>query len=99
MQKFRKQFEKMKGLISKLNAHDLTRHWAEARRILGRARLALGSVPGWAQLTSIRHGTGPSSLWACLHLAPIGWAWPCFGWLGAALMLKQIHFGAGSTLA
>ena len=25
LQKFRKQFEKMKGLISKLNAHDLTR--------------------------------------------------------------------------
>ena len=33
LQKFRKQFEKMKGLISKLNADDLTRHWAETRRI------------------------------------------------------------------
>ena len=33
LQKFRKQFEKMKGLISQLNADDLTRHWAKARRI------------------------------------------------------------------
>ena len=31
--KVSKTIRKMKGLISKLNAHDLTRHWAEARRI------------------------------------------------------------------
>ena len=31
---FEKNSKKWKGLIAKLNAGDLTRHWAEARRII-----------------------------------------------------------------
>ena len=51
LQKFRKQFEKMKGLISKLNAHDLTR------------RLGQGPANYGARDSNSLSGSRPSSHW------------------------------------